>query len=591
MHQIIMGFIVRDGLTDRDIVVGKEAWWVDVAGPHLAEEIDEQAWLINRLMTTPQGEIINPTEATCARANGWMASSWSAADYAEMEQGKAGIIYDGAPSISEDKARDRLCEMMRYSSEPITVTASPDPWSLRGDRVVVPDLDPEPEVMDPEVALQAADDVLDAMVEQASVKYLLAVSDVVLESTAAMLVECDDLLGRMLAASMQRPKKPSGVTNMDEDDEEEEEAYIRPSNRPSDKPPVQKPVEPPFRPMYDDWGFPISYPPAKPAHDSEPPQSKGEPTPEEPVASPSADQLGTAESAHAASQGVGSPSHYESIEPALRAVVIEERGMKTRIQLTGYLKGKYVQGQADNFIVPDIMAEAVRTALEPISEVARRNHEAAVGAGTALAKGGPRVRVQLTEYASKGGEYLRQDGSKVGYNLTVPDMTVAAVAELIDHQLATHFGVRRGDAAALVQVWGAFMGEPAREIEDGSAGPVEGGSAKDERGASNSVVEKSPNTVQGALLDGHGDVRATTGEFLAVLLPDLLNRPYDKRLHLGLCAVVTGSMLRVIGLWEREADAKVAARRAGGRVVDAQGFLVPQGEVDTAEIAPDEARA
>jgi hypothetical protein len=140
-------------------------------------------------------------------------------------------------------------------------------------------------------------------------------------------------------------------------------------------------------------------------------------------------------------------------------------------------------------------------------------------------------------------------------------------------------------------MWGAFMGEPAREIEDGSAGPVEGGSAKDERGASNSVVEKSPNTVQGALLDGHGDVRATTGEFLAVLLPDLLNRPYDKRLHLGLCAVVTGSMLRVIGLWEREADAKVAARRADGRVVDAQGFLVPQGEVDTAEIAPDEARA
>lgn len=590
MHQTIMGYSVRKQLTDRDHVLGKEGWWVDVAGPHLAEEIDEQAWLINRLMTTPQGEIINPTEATCARANGWMASSWSAADYAEMEQGKAGIIYDGAPSISEDKARDRLREMMRYSSEPITVTARPDPWSLRGDRVVMPDLDPEPEAMDPEVALQAADDALDAMVERASVKDLLAVSDVVLESTAAMLVECDDLLGRMLAAGMQRPKKPSGVTDMDEDDEEEE-AYIRPSNRPSDKPPVQKPVEPPFRPTYDDWGFPISYPPAKPAPDSEPPQSEGEPTPEEPVASPSADQLGTAESAHAASQGVGSPSHYESIEPALRAAAIEERGMKTRIQLTGYLKGKYVQGQADNFIVPDIMAEAVRTALEPISEVARRNHEAAVGAGTALAKGGPRVRVQLTEYASKGGEYLRQDGSKVGYNLTVPDMTVAAVAELIDHQLATHFGVRRGDAAALVQVWGAFMGPQDPEIEDGSAGPVEGGSAKDRQGPSDSVAENAGNTVQGALLDGYGDARAATGEFLAVLLPDLLNRAYDKRLHLGLCAVVTGSMLRVTSLWERESDAKVSARRVGGRVVDAQGFLVPQGEVDAAEIAPDEARA
>jgi hypothetical protein len=303
--------------------------------------------------------------------------------------------------------------------------------------------------------------------------------------------------------------------------------------------------------------------------------------PEEPGASPPSDQLGTDGSAATAANGTGSStSHYESIEPALRAAAIEERGMKTRIQLTGYLKGKYIQGQADNFIVPDIMAEAVQAALAPIKEIANKLHLTAVGAGTALAKGGPRVRIQLTEYATNGGEYLRQDGStSKPQNLSIASMTVEQVSKLVDYQLALHFGVRRGDAGALVKAWGAFAGI---ETVDGSAGPTKKDDRKDERGASDSVVENSGNTVQGVVLDGYG---------MAILLPDLLERTYSKKLHLGLCAVVTGSNLRVMSLWKQEIAAKIAAKRAGARVVDAQGFLISWAEIEAAEIAPDEAQA
>ena len=218
--------------------------------------------------------------------------------------------------------------------------------------------------------------------------------------------------------------------------------------------------------------------------------------------------------------------------------------MKTRVQLTGYFAGKYAKGQADNFVVPDIGAGAVREALEPIAEIALRKHREAVGAGTVESRGGQRVRIQLTEYASKGGAYLKQDKLSGVYNLGIPGMSVIDVAMLVDHQLAVSFGVRRGDAVALVRAWGAF--------------------AEDKTGRS-------------AESDTQDSMR-----------PELLGKPYNRRSHLGLCAVVTGPMLKVVGLWEGESDAVLAARRIGARVVDANGFLVPEDEVSAApEAAPD----
>jgi hypothetical protein len=304
------------------------------------------------------------------------------------------------------------------------------------------------------------------------------------------------------------PVRPPAVTDVDEGEEDDE---------PPPKP-VWKRPEPVARPAKDDGGFPI-------------PPPDGE---------------------LSAGEGSLSGSHYQSIEPALRAATIRERGMRTRIQITGYRDGRYVRGEADNFVVPDALAYMVREALEPVAGRARARFEAAVGAGTAPRRGGARVRIQLTEYAAGGGEYLRQDGSaSAPQNLNVPGMAVADVAALVDHQLALHFGVRRGDAAALVRAWRAFAGE----------GPAAPASAA---------------------------VGRPSGEPVGLSRPDLVGRGYDKRLHLGLFCVVHGAGMRVLSLWGGEADAVLAARRAGARVVDAEGWLVPLDEAGGAPpAAPD----
>jgi SHS2 domain-containing protein len=142
------------------------------------------------------------------------------------------------------------------------------------------------------------------------------------------------------------------------------------------------------------------------------------------------------------------------------------------------------------------------------------------------------------------------------------------------------------DAKMLVRAWQEFT----RETVEGSAEPADGASAKDKRGAFDLVAEKSSNTAQGALLDGYGDAHMATETTSAVMRPSLLSRGYDKKVHLGMCAVVVGTDLRVISLWGAEGDAKVAAKRvARARVVDSQGYLIPKAEVEaTPEVAPDE---
>jgi hypothetical protein len=560
MYHIIPGFQVRDQLTNRASVDPKETWWTDVAGPHLSDEVDEQAWEVERMRTKPQGEMNAPAVGPC----------WRPSDYAEMAQDKAiSWISDGAAFISKEKAIKRFCEAMRYSSEPITVSFRPSPWDLRGDRVVVP----EPSLPPTEVIAAAFDSMeqqtnalivkVDAFIVGVQ-KEIVALSEVDPEIT---LQYNDDAL---LAS-----RRPGGVTDTEDDEEDEEEER-------SPRKPVVKPAEPPFRPLKDDWGFPISYPTPDPAPGSEPQQPEEEPVPEEPSASPPSDQLGTDGSAATAAKGTGSSNHYESIDASLRDATIQEKGMKTRIQLTTYIGSKYMKGQSDDFRVPDITAAAVCAILSLIKRIADERHQVAIGAGTALSKGGRRIRIQMTEYTTNGGEYLKGKPE----NLSIPDMDVKRVAELVDHQLAVHFGVRRGDAKMLVRAWQEFT----RETVEGSAGPADGASAKDKRGAFDLVAEKSSNTAQGALLDGYGDAHMATETTSAVMRPSLLSRGYDKKVHLGMCAVVVGTDLRVISLWGAEGDAKVAAKRvAGARVVDSQGYLIPKAEVEaTPEVAPDE---
>ena len=550
MYETIRGWITRDGLTNRTEVVGRDDWTVDVDGPMLSDEVDEQAWLADRLRTKPQGEM-------SAYAAGPV---WKLADYAEMAESKVPAAADGGHTISEEAARTQLREAMSYMSAPITVAFRPDPWDLRGDRVVVsePDYDPTDDMVFEE--LFPVEDVTLVARELGTVPVLLAMSDTNLESAVALIVESDAQIARMLETEDRRigmtiqtaaehhlgaldftagnsgnavqaaGRKPA-VTDVNEDDDDP----------PEEKPLVYKKAEPPTKFHRDEWGFPIP-PPADDHVGSEPLPPTEEPeSEEEPVASPSPDQLGTGESADTASPDSGSsPSHYKCVEPDMRVATIQERGMRTRVQLTGYLAGKYVRGEADNFVIPDIMASAVREALQEIADLAQSKAPAG--------KGGPRVRIQLTEYAGSGGEYLRQDGQvSVAQNLSVPGMTVVDVAVLVDHCLALHFGVRRGDAAVLVRAWTAFAG---------------------------------PNIVAAVDAEEVAPV-GSTGKPL--VLPDLVGRTYSRRLHLGLCAVVEGTSLMVVGLWEREADAVLAARRVGARVVDTEGYLVPE-EVEEAPL-------
>jgi hypothetical protein len=556
LMDIIRGYMVRDQLSDIDVVEGKDSWLADVSGPLLADEVDEQLWTVNRLMTTPQGDVNSSYDVTCFRSNGRLASSWGDADYEEMIANRKNFkIKEGTMVLDPDHP-------VFYVKLPIGSDASPklfrsDPWNLHGDRVVVPSIMPP---------INVVNAILDAMMLDALEEEYDAIPDSI-KTEELHLERLSARVDDMFLATLRNTtthRKPAVIDTGEDDYDVEEE---------KPKPLVRKPAEPAYRPKCDDWGFPISYPTA----DSEPsPNSANEePVPEEHDESPPSDQLGTDGSAVMTAKGTGS-THYESIEPALRADMIEEKGMKTRIQLTGYLAGKYIKGQADNFIIPDIMAEVVRGVLEPIAETARRRNDAEIGAGTAPAKGGPRVRIQLTEYTSNGGEYLRQNDSKVGYNLSILGMSVNQVATLVDHQIAVNFGVRRGDAEVLVVAWNAFMGTQEIAME-GSAGPNSKDVRKDERETLDFTNGNSSNAVREAVMP---------------LRPDLLGKTYSKNLHFGFCAVVVGTNLRVMSLWAKERDAMAAARRVNARVVDAKGYLIPQAEVESAPaVAPDEVRA
>jgi hypothetical protein len=202
-----------------------------------------------------------------------------------------------------------------------------------------------------------------------------------------------------------------------------------------------------------------------------------------------------------------------------------EDAMRTRVQLTSYLGGKYQKGMGANFEVLGIDAVSVREALAEIGEIARRR--AAIEPGSKPSRGGWRVRIQISNKDGEGA-YRHQDGSEGGsLDVSVPGMRAADAAPLVDHRLAVRFGVRRGDPAALLRAWEAFAGK---------SGGAEGE---------------------------------------AIVRPDLVGVVYSRRLHLGMFAVVEGKGLRVSSLWGCEVEAVGAARRIGARVVDAEGYMIP----------------
>ena len=510
MYQTINAWITCDKMTRREEVDPEGRWEEDGYGPKLVEEVDEQEWQVHQLLGVPLGEINRPTPLTCdrkaVRGLERCASSWGPADYAEMSWGIAPEPLEGGPVLPIALVEARINEHMVLASSFSLSVVRPDPWDLRGDRVVVP-----------EIILQMADDEEEGRLAMTAlgmvsglVEEMLGPADLVEPKLEwcrwcgapgpfprGACYNCGRTLAEKLDVEILQSGdagRRRGGTTADEDEEEDEKE--------EKKPLVYKKPEP--KPVFhrDEWGFPLT-------------PSEEEPAPKELDAS---------------------KSTYTSVEPELRESMIQERGMRTRVQLTGYLDGKYVKGEADNFIVPDIGAAQVRTALALIAEIAKA---AVVGI-----KGGKRVRIQLTEYASKGGEYLKQvSNGDAPQNLSILGMTVSQVAVLVDHQLALGFGVRRGDPVSLVKAWRAFVG-------------------------------KGPE-------DPKKEAPVADGGLPAVGDADLLGTLYGSR-HRGKAVVVTHRMI-VRSLWATEREAILEARRTGCRVIDREGWLVSQRTMDVME--------
>lgn len=521
----IDGYMVRDELDDMTrclVDTVEDSPMVDVSGPMLSDEVDEQAWQVEAMVKRPAGAMRAPA----------CGPFWKPADYRSIAlYGKAVAVPAGGMSVTVDEARARLREGMSQARVPVSCCVPRvDPWGLRGDRVSAP----EAVLVTDQVSSPSS---VGVELGVSTVAELLAVSDANLEAAMATMAGSDALLVRLAGA----------VTRDDEDDDPKPV-----------KPLIYKSPEPPPRFRKDDWGFPLDdLPPAKtdPSAGSEPQQPEGEPVPEEPSATPPTGQLGPEGSAAAASQGTGSPIHVRMV------------GMNTRVQLTGRMNGDY--SGAANFEVEGAGPMEVLAVLEVIKAVALARHNAAVGAGTARARGGNSVRIQLQPKRTEevDGRVVKaapRAGDKWG-NLSVLGMSVDEVEPLVNHQLKLHFGVVKGDAAELVKAWSRFeKGEPKAPTVsepkaggEGTEGPGGGDLRKD---------------MPGAVGTGGG----SASDFLR----DLVGKSYSRKLHLGLCAVVSGSSLKVLSLWESEEEAKAEARRVGARVVDAEGYLVPEAEVE-----------
>lgn len=180
--------------------------------------------------------------------------------------------------------------------------------------------------------------------------------------------------------------------------------------------------------------------------------------------------------------------------------IVRLKGVKTRVQLTFREDGDYVSkaslGLDDscptNWVLKGIPGDAVKALIEPLAEELRARHAANVLARRARKRGGPSVRVQITEYTAEGGEYVKQKpgaGRRRTLNETCPGATLLLVSMLLDYLFAANFGERSRNASELV----AFY---RRWTEEGVRKPDADSPAGDPGRGSHSTPENPSNTVQ-----------------------------------------------------------------------------------------------
>lgn len=206
--------------------------------------------------------------------------------------------------------------------------------------------------------------------------------------------------------------------------------------------------------------------------------------------------------------------------------IVRTKGVKTRVQLTFREDGGYVSkaslGLDDscptNWVLQGIPGDAVKALVEPLASELRRRHKHDVAAGRARKRGGPSVRIQMTEYTAEGGEYVKQgDGAerRRTLNETCPGATLVLVSFLLDYLFAANFGERSRNAAELVRFYREW-------IEEGVRKPDADLTLGDPGRGSDDKPENSPNTVQ----PSPAAMRRQVAEFLTSqnikILDDLL---------------------------------------------------------------------
>jgi len=180
--------------------------------------------------------------------------------------------------------------------------------------------------------------------------------------------------------------------------------------------------------------------------------------------------------------------------------IVRQHGVKTRVQLTFREDGDYVSkaslGLDDlcptNWVLKGIPGDAVQNLIEPLAGELRRRHESDVARGCARKRGGPSVRIQMTEYTQEGGEYVKQNpgaSRRRTLNQSCPGATLLLVSFLLDYLFAAYFGERSRNAAELVAFYRKWTEEGVRKPD---ATPSLGDPGR----GSHSIPKISPDTVQ-----------------------------------------------------------------------------------------------
>lgn len=262
----------------------------------------------------------------------------------------------------------------------------------------------------------------------------------------------------------------------------------------------------------------------------------------------------------------------------------EEKTMTTRwrIQLTFREGGDYKSKKSlglgketpTNFVVR-AEASALVERFSSLEAMFLGRHRVRCAEGRAKIKGGPQVRVQMTEYADNSSAYVRQgtaDSSAPkarACNFVLKGASLREGSAFIDAAIAAETGELKRKYSEIVQELRDATEDAPRKPEVGSA-PAEAG------WGSHSTPDFSPNTVKDPEV-ADAEAGHPSGDSLSVVLDKvLLDRQWDKPIHAGFWCVTEGDfhIVRSVHQDPQAALADALARKELCSLISPEGKLV-----------------